>query len=141
MNERYTTKLAVENYIQQQLDPAFTNQLTAYIDAMSEHCDELAGFPIYRTEATTRLYDGCGLSIQSIDPVHTITEVKVNDIVVTPLQVPYNSDVKTQLRLNGDVFNESLANVSVTGIHAIKKTLPAPVAHACTVFVARGHYH
>ncbi|MFG6605279.1 hypothetical protein ACGYLF_01530 [Sulfitobacter sp. 1A10444] len=132
----YTTSLAVQNYLQQTLKASFSSQLTAYIEAMSEYCDELAGFPIYRTDETERKYDGCGLSTQQIDHVHTITEVTVSGAVVEPLQVPYNSDVKTELKLPAGVFTPGAANVSVTGIHCLRKELPASVAHACTVFVA-----
>lgn len=136
MSTAYTTKIAVQNYLQQQIDANFGTQLTAYIAAMSEYCDQLAGYPIYRDEETTRLYDGCGGDTQLIDPVHTITEVKVGDEVTTALKVPYNSDTKTGLKLAANRFPSGPANVSVTGIHSLKKELPAQVTHACTIFVA-----
>jgi len=136
MSTPYCTKANIQNYLQQTLEVTFDTQLNAYIAAMSEHCDELAGFPIYRTTPTERLYDGSGLSNQQIDHVHTITEVTVDDIAVTPFQIPYNSDIKTQLIFKDNIFTNDVANVSVTGVHCLKKTLPAAVAHACTVFVA-----
>ena len=136
MSTPYTTKLAVQNYIQQQLDAAFNSQLDAYIEAMSEYCDELAGFPIYRTAETTRTYDGSSQLLQPIDHVHTISEVLVDGTEpATVYQVPYNSDVKTNLKLQNGYFPAGTQNVSVTGIHCLKKDLPASVAHACTVFV------
>lgn len=135
MSTLYTTKLAVQNYLQTTIASSFDDQLTAYIAAMSEHCDTLAGYPIYRTDETTNRYDGSGERSQLIDPVHTITEVMVDDIAVDPLEAPYNSDIKTELKLRFSTFAAGDANVSVTGIHALKKNLPAPVAHACTVFV------
>lgn len=135
MSTPYTTKAAVQSYIQQTIDTTFDTQLTAYIAAMSEHCDELAGFPIYRTAPTERKYDGNSLRTLTIDHVHSISEVKLDGEIVTPVAAPYNSDVKTELRLPLHVFNCGTANVSVTGVHCLKKTLPAPVAHACTVLV------
>lgn len=132
MSTPYTTKQAVENYIEQQISNDFTTQLEAYISAMSEYCDQLAGYPIYRDTETTHLYDGNGRQDMVIGPVHSITEVKVNDEVVTPLQVPYNSDIKTQLKGS---FPHGQANVEVTGKYSLTKTLPEQVTHACTVFV------
>lgn len=136
MSTSYTSALAVQNYLQTTLKASFTTQLNAYIEAMSEYCDTLAGYPIYTDAVTTRTYDGSGLRLQAIDHVHTITAVTVDEVTVTPLQVPYNSDTKTELKLTNNYFTASDANVSVTGKHSLKKTLPAQVAHACTVFVA-----
>lgn len=135
MSTPYTTKTDVQNYIQKDIDASFDTQLSAYISAMSEYIDKLAGFPVYRTTETTNLYDGNNSSLIQIDHVHTISEVLVGTTEITPLQVPYNADVKTQLKLESSTFTSGLANVSVTGIHALQKDLPDQITHACTVFV------
>jgi hypothetical protein len=136
MSTPYTTSIAVQNYLQKTLKVSFSSQLTAYIAAMSEYCDQLASYPIYTNTETTRLYDGSGLSSVLIDPVHAITEVLVDGVPATPLQVPYNSDTKTALKLRDDIFAPSDANISVTGKHSLRPVLDDQVAFACTVFVA-----
>ena len=135
MSNLYTTKTAVQNYLQKTLAASFDAQLTAYIAAMSEYCDSVACYPLYRTTETTRIYDGSGLTVQRIDAVHTITDVLVDSVVASPLEVPYNSDIKTELKLTTGGFTVGSANVSVKGIHCLKKALPAQLTHACSVFV------
>jgi hypothetical protein len=134
----YTTKAQVTSYLQQDIDSSFDTRVNAYIAAMSEYCDTLAGFPIYTNTATTRLYDGNNQRTLLIDPVHSITEVLADgdNVTSTVLKAPYNSDVKTELIYKDDLFAQDVANISVTGKFSLKSALPDQVAFACTVFVA-----
>lgn len=132
----YCTKLDVQNYLLKTIGTSFDAQLTSHIAAMSGYIDEAVGYPLYRTAETERKYDGTGRGQLKIDPVHTISAVTVDGTTVTPVQKPYNTDTKTELVLPLDVFPHGLANVSVTGVHCLKKTLPEQIKWACTVLVA-----
>lgn len=136
MSYAYTNKTAVQNYTLTNIDASFDTQLNAWIAAMSEYIDQEAGYPVYREEETTRLYDGNGTNSLIISPVNTITEVVVDEVVVTPHKYPYNDDTKYELILSSGCFACNIANVSVTGIHCLKKDLPESIKWACTVFVA-----
>lgn len=132
----YTTETAIENYLKRNIDASFSTQVTTYIEAMSAYIDETVGYPVYRDTATTRKYDGNNTANLLIDPVHTITEVRVDGTVVTPTQYPYNNDVKYQLLMTGQAFSRGTGNVEVDGIFARSKELPKTIEHACTVFCA-----
>lgn len=132
----YTNKAAVQYYIKRNINEAFDPQLDMYIAAMSEYIDKTVGYPVYRTTPATYCYDGTGAKVLAVTPVHTITAVTVDDVAVTPVQWPYNSDVKTELRMELAYFTKGLANIEVTGIHSLKPSLPDSIAWACMVLVA-----
>lgn len=132
----YSTKAEVQDYLQTDIDVSLDSRIAQYITAMSEYADEVAGYPIYRDTASERKYDGDGTTTTVIDPVHTITEVSVDETVVTPIQWPYNDAVKTELRFKADYFPTGVANVVVTGTHCYETALPKKVAWAVTVLVA-----
>lgn len=132
----YTDQAAVASYLNKDIASSFGTSLTSHIAAMSGYIDEAIGYPLHRTEETERKYDGNGRGRMKIDPVHTISEVTVDGTTVTPLEWPYNSDTKTQLVQQVAHFPTGLANVSVTGVHCLKKTLPEQIKWACTVLVA-----
>ena len=136
MAQAYTTKQAVENYLNQNIDESFNDQLDRHIAAMTEWIDQTVGYPVFSEEVTTRRYDGSNAPTITIDPVHTISEVKVDDVVVEPFEKPYNTHIKTELAFTTRHFNRGMGNVHVTGIHALRKDLPEPIFFACTVFVA-----
>ncbi|MGX7894402.1 hypothetical protein [Tsuneonella sp. HG222] len=135
----YTTKAQVQNYLLTTIDSSFDAQLAAYIAAMSEHCDELAGFPIFREDPETYTYDGDGTCVLLTKPVHTITEITVDGTALDlddVLQSPYNSPIKKLLKLRSGAFTNDYANVTVTMTHCLSVTLPEKIAWASTVFVA-----
>lgn len=139
MATAYTDKTTVQNYTLKNIDNSFDTQLNEWILAMSEYCDTLAGYPIYRDTPDTHIYDGGGKCALMIDPVHTITEVLVDTVApdaAALVKWPYNTDIKTQLVLRSGIFTDDFANVSVTGVHCLKKVLPDQVKWACTVFVS-----
>ena len=132
----YTTKSAVENYLNKEIDEAIDAQLDAYIEAMSEYIDSFVGYPLYQAEDSERLYDGSGSRSQHIDRVHGTIVVKIGDEVVEPIQQPYNKPVKQGLVFRDSYFPADLGNVSVTGKHSMCAELPEQIAWACTVLVA-----
>ena len=136
----YTTKLDVQNYLLKTIGTSFDAALTSHIAAMSEYIDRTIGYPLHRTTETERKYDGTGNNFLKIDPVHTITSVTVGgealDMTFEAVQRPYNTDTKTELILQLKSFPQGLANVSVTGIHCLRKELPEQIKWACTVLVA-----
>lgn len=133
---QYTDEVSIENYLKRNIDASFSSQVSAYIDAMSEYIDETIGYPLYRNTATTRKYDGSGSPILHIDPVHSISEVRVDSTVVTPTEYPYNKDIKRQLILEGQQFSKGIANVEVDGTFSLRTSLPPSAKHACTVLCA-----
>lgn len=132
----YTDKTAIQNYLLKNIDATFDSQLTAWITAMTEYADDLAGYPLYRSALTSRLYDGNGQSGLIISPVIGITAVTVDSVTVTPVAYPLNSDPKTWLLLRNNAFTNGYANVSVTGQHCLYATLPEKIKWAVTVLVA-----
>lgn len=136
MSSPYTTKTLVQNYTLTNIDAAFDTQLTEWIAAMSEFIDNYVGYPVFTETPSTRLYDGNGKTELLIGAVNTITEVTVDDVVFTPIQAPYNSDTKTSLIYRDNCFPVDYANVSVTGIHCLRTTLPNDLKLACAILVA-----
>jgi hypothetical protein len=111
----YTDKTAVQNYILTNIDVAFDTQLTAYIEAMSRYADEYTGRTLVAADDdTTRLYDGDGTQSVRIDDVVSITEVTVDDVVVTPFAYPANTVRRYRLDLSGSRFTAGQQNVAVT---------------------------
>jgi hypothetical protein len=136
MSNAYTTKAAVQNYLMTNIDAAFDTQMTTWIAAMSDFIDQQAGYPVYTATPSTRTYDGSSLAELLISPVNTITEVALDGVAITPLQLPYNEDTKTALIYRDNYFPADYANVTVTGRHCLKKTLPEDIRLACTILVA-----
>lgn len=133
----YTTKAAIENYLQTDIDPAFDTQLTEYIAAMSRYADEYTGRTLVAgADDTTCLYDGNGEKSLRIDDVVSITEVTVDDVVVTPFAYPANTVRRYRLELSGSCFTVGQQNVSVTGRFGYFASLPTQLKFAVTVLVA-----
>lgn len=132
----YSTISAVENYLNTEIAAGFETQITEYIAAVSERADALAGHPIYRDEPETFTYDGSGTTELVIKPVHTITEVTVDDVLVEPVEYPLNTNIKTELKLRNQLFTLDMANVTVTGVHCLKTSLPNDLKMAVTIIVA-----
>ena len=133
---QYTDKTAVQNYTLTNIDTGFDTQLTEWINAMSQYIDLTVGYPVYVNTPTTRMYDGSGTDEQIIGAVNTISAVTVDGTAVTPTYGPYNDTTKKFLILPNQIFPEGTANVSVTGIHCLKTTLPNDIKLACTILVA-----
>lgn len=138
----YTDKAAVQNYLLTNIAAPFDDQLTEYIQAMSQFADTEAGYPIYRNEETTRYYDGVRASELPISSVHTISQVTMDDIAIAPsteyVASPYNNEVKRRIILRTGTFTPGVANIAVTGIHSRVSgdAVPAMLKHAVTVLVA-----
>lgn len=139
MSKPYTTELDVENYLTITIDPSFATQLGSWINAMSRWCDKYANRTLYDDESTTMLYDGELTDLMLIDDVVDITEVKVDGVVIDPAdyyKYPQNKGYTSRIALKNGNFTSGRQNVSVTGKHAMSKTLPDDVKFACTVLVA-----
>lgn len=132
----YTDEAAVENYLQTDIDSAFSSQISEWIEGMSRMMDSYCGRTLVSSTPSTRKFDGNGRMEMLIDEAHSITEVQVDDAVVTPLQYPANKSPKYQLVFETDVFTKGRQNVEVTGIFAKYTTVPADLKFACTVLVA-----
>ena len=132
----YTVKTAVQNYTLTNIDVTFDTQLTAWITAMSRFMDNYTGRTLVEDTASPRLYDGNDCAELKIDDVNTITEVTVDDVVVTAYAYPSNSARKYLLKLDGDTFTAGMQNVSVTGKFGYFTALPEDIKFACTVLVA-----
>jgi hypothetical protein len=131
----YTDKTAVQNYSLTNIDGAFDVQLTAWITAMSRFMDQYTGRTLVQDTATTRMYDGNVDAELKIDDVNAITEVTVDDVVITPYTYPANSARKYLLRLQDDYFPIGMQNVAVTGKFGYFTALPEDIKFACTVLV------
>jgi len=135
---QYTTKSKVENYLMIDINASFNATIDAYITAMSTYIDEFCNRTIYRTAETTYKYDGDLTNILLISDVVDITAVTVDglDITSSVKKYPANKGYTSRIVLEDSYFSKGMQNVSVTGIHAMSKTLPSDIEFACTVLVA-----
>lgn len=139
--QQYTTKEAVENYLVKNIDGAFDVQITEWIKAMSKHIDSfcdriIAKVPVGEvTEIETYKYDGDNTDTLFIKDCTDLTEVKVDDVVVSVLKYPANKTYTRKIKLADTVFTKGLQNVEVTGIQAMYKVVPDDIKFACTVLV------
>ena len=134
----YTTKAAVQNYTLTNIDVSLDTQLTEWITGMSRFMDQYTSRTLVAGDPTTRKYDGNGGDTLIIDDVHDITEVTVDDVVVTPITYPASTSRKYKLVLRDNYWAKGLQNVEVTGKFGYFEALAdAPdVKFACTVLVA-----
>ncbi len=135
MSKKYTDADAVKKYLLTTIDASFDTQIDAWIDAASRMIDGYCGLTVYDDAASTYTFNGTGEDFLIINSVYDVSEVKVDDVVVTPYLYPANSARKYHLELADGCFTTGRQNVSVTGIFARCKTLPADVKLACTILV------
>lgn len=138
--QAYTTKEEVENYLGVTIDASLNTQIATWIKAITLQIDKMANRDIYKTlpegETVTYKYDGDGTNIVLIKDCHTITEVRVGDMVVEPLQYPSNKPYVSRLILEDMIFPKGNQNVEVDATHSMAKELPEDIKLAATVMVA-----
>jgi len=137
---QYTDKEAIENYILKTIDDGFDAQLGEWIEAMSMYIENVTKRRIFRATPETFKYDGDGSALLVISDCNTITEVKVDDTVMTLgtdyFTYPTNKPYTSRIALNGWRFTKGMQNVSVTAKQAMCAELPKDIKFACTVLVA-----
>lgn len=138
---QYTTKEDIENYILKTIDDAFDAQLGEWIKAMSNYIEHVTKRRIYRETSETFKYDGDGSDLIVIGDCTDITEVKVDDRVMTRdvdyTTYPKNKGYTSRIALlDGWRFTKGVNNIEVTARQSMASSIPADINFACTVLVA-----
>lgn len=141
-NKEYTTLENIENYLLETIDGSFTGQIGDWIIAMSNQIDLICNrsiAPVMTDSSTpveeTYYYDGDGSDELSIGECISISEVKVDDTVVTPYTYPANKSYVNRLKLDSGYFTKGFKNIEVTAIQAMYEEIPKDIAFACTILV------
>lgn len=139
----YTTKEKVEAYLGVEIDNSLNVLVNAWIKAASQQIDKWANRDIFRAlpEAgtVTYKYDGDGSNLTLIKDCHSITEVRVNGVIRTPLEYPTNKRYVSRLMFDGEVFGVGKQNVEVDATHCMAQELPEDIELAATMLVAGIH--
>ena len=154
MVKGYTDKIAIENYILQEIGETFDDQLDDYMENVERIIDEMTGRNfVADSEASARLYDGDGTEDLLIDECVEVTEVATGNDGYgsgfttvaasgadryfsypanhTVLSVPIN-----KISLNARCFTHGKQNNKVTAKWGYSVECPADIRFAATVFVA-----
>lgn len=139
-----TTKAEIENYLITTIDPSFDTQIGLWISAMQEYIHTLANRKVVADDAeSTLIYTGNNAPVLFIDDFHTITEVKVDDVVVAdtdyvakPFNLPYKNQLKYRSNSSWSGLNEG--GIEVTGRAGMydKDAIPEDLRWACMILVA-----
>lgn len=138
--EKYTNIEAVQAYLGSDITSEENTRVKIYIDQMSRYIDkETNYFPLVAgTQDETRKYDGNGGCEVFIDDIakEKVTEVKINDSVVTEYEIPSNySDGGYMLFVDAGI-SKGTRNVEITGKFGKFLSVPSDIEFACTVLVA-----
>lgn len=154
MPKGYTDKIAIENYLLQEIEDTFNDQLNDYISSAERIIDEITGRNfVADSEASARLYDGDGSEDLLIDDCIEVTEVAVgNDsygsgfttVAATGADryftYPANNDARNvpidKIRLNARLWTIGNQNNKVTAKWGYSEEAPEDIRFAATVFVA-----
>lgn len=138
-----TTKAEIENYLITTIDPSFDTQIALWISAMQEYINTLANRKVVADDTESTLYyTGNKAPVLFIDDFNTITEVKVDDVVVAPADYvakPFNLPYKNQLKYKtGSSWYSEEGAIEVTGRAGMydKDAIPEDIRWACMILVA-----
>lgn len=147
---KYTSVSKVEDYLQQDIDPAFVGSVENYIEAMSRHMDNTTGRTLVSDTEETRTYDGNNLRSLPIDEVREVSAVTLDDTELT-LNTDYylqpNGSNYPSYEVSSDnryFLATSRGNIAITGKFGFyaydpedeESVFPSDIEFACTVLVA-----
>lgn len=139
----YTTKSAVENYLMQEIDDLFDDQLEEWIEAIEEYMDNEADRVLGvedDAEASDYAYNGTGKHTLMIDDFVDIDTITLDgeDITDSVFLYPANSTPTWKLESDDYVFAKGRQNVVVTGVQGYREmqSFPKDLKLAATVLVA-----
>jgi hypothetical protein len=153
MLKGYTDKSTIENYILQEIDVSFDNQLDEWIEGVEKTIENITGRVfIADTTASARLYDGDGEQDLLIDECVDVTKVEVgsdaygssfSEILETGsdryFTYPQNAIVKGQcidkVVLSARTFPCGMQNNRITAKWGYSVAVPADIKFVATVFV------
>lgn len=138
----YTTKAAIENYMQVDIDGSFDTQVDEWIEAAELIIDQETNRNFIADEgaASDKVFDGDGTDELVIPPTNDVDAVKL-DPDGTALETdqyalyPANQTIKTKIKLRYQVFPEGLQNIVITANWGTQG-VPKDIMFAATVIVA-----
>jgi hypothetical protein len=128
----------IENYLLEAIESGFEPQIEEWIEAMENYVDKETGRNFIADGSTsTRKFDGDGDDEILIDDCVAITELKIDDEVITDyFSYPANSLPKTTLKLDDQKFTRGNQNVEVTAKWGYSVAVPADIRLAMTILVS-----
>lgn len=151
----YIEKSDIENYLGVSIDDSLDTFIESLIDGVEDYVESVTGRKFEAPDpdtATTRYYDGNGLTKLSIDDIREITSVTVDDVALAvnvdyfpfPLNALADGEPYERLDLNQNVggnqnpranstyvFDCGQRNVVVVGKFGYSATPPAAIKMAC----------
>lgn len=150
----YTTEEIIENYLLQNIDATFSDQIDSWIAGIEKIIDQYTGRNfIADSTATARLFDGDGRQDLLIDECVAVTKVEVGldsygnsflEISASGADryftYPANATLKSvpihKISLNARGWAPGRQNNRITAKWGYSATVPADIQFAATVFVA-----
>jgi len=133
---KYTSITEIENYLSIKIDSLLKTQVEEWIDSVENYIEKETGRVfVADEEASIRKYDGKNSKKLFIDDCIEITEVKVDDKVITDyLSYPANKLPIMWLERESR-FPEGKQNISVKAKWGYSEECPAEIKLAATVLV------
>jgi len=132
----------IESYLLITIDEEFYPQVEEFIAAVTAYIERYTGRTFTydaEAEASERVYDGNDSGELFIDDATEVTEVKIDDEVLTEDEYrlyPVNRLPKTRIILPYRTFLEGAQNITVTAFWGYGEEIPADLAFAATVMVS-----
>lgn len=154
MLKGYTTEEKIENYILEDIDASFSDQIDNWIEAMEREIDNITGRNfVADSTASTRLFNGTGNDTLLIDDCVAITKVEIGldsyggtftEISATDsdryFKEPENYSERgvpiTILSLSAREWPKGRQNNRITAKWGYSTAVPKDIEFVCTVFVA-----
>lgn len=136
---KYTDKATIENYLNQDIDEAFDDQLEEWIEAMSRKADRMAGRVLADNQETEVLYDGVPEAILHIRDIAEITSIEVDGVELgfdEYTTFPRSKGYTSRIELMQRYWPLKRNAIKITGYHGMHKEVPPDIKFAVTVMVA-----
>ncbi|TXH44815.1 MAG: hypothetical protein E6Q97_32160 [Desulfurellales bacterium] len=140
----YCTEVDIENYLLTNIDPSFSTQITAWIEAVSAHIEKYTGrIFVADSVASARLFEGKSSNKLLIDECVAVTVVEQGDTYgenFTTVSsgdyqlLPYNEIPKTAIGLKRTVWGLGVHRITAKWGYSV--AVPADIKFAATVLAS-----
>ena len=143
MANKYTTKTKVENYILEDIDASFSDQIDSWIEVVSKDIENYTK-RVFTTTTEDRLFEGNGKRTLWIDDAQAINTVERADEyygetfseITDYITRPNNEKPITQVELKDTWFYKGKQNIKINADWGYSETTPVDIEFAATVLVA-----
>lgn len=140
----YCTEVDIENYLLTNIDPSFSTQITAWIEAVSAHIEKYTGrIFVADSAASARLFEGKPSNKLLIDECVAVTVVEQGDTYgenFTTVSsgdyqlLPYNDTAKNAIGLKRTIWGMGVHRITAKWGYSV--TVPADIKFAATVLAS-----